>query len=68
MAEDGRGVILRVYEAAGKKTNAHLSVSQEDFRAVECNLMEEDEKQLASDPYGFDFTIRPFEIKTFRIC
>ena len=34
---------------------------------TECNLVEEDERKVRTKRNGFTFTIKPYEIKTFRI-
>ena len=33
----------------------------------ECDLMERKEKKWTHDGNGFEFTIKPYEIKTFRV-
>ena len=60
-------MILRLYEATGKKTNARLWAFSAEKKAAECNLMETDEADMPWQDDGFSFTINPFEIKTFRI-
>lgn len=66
-AEDGSGVILRVYEATGSRTDAAVTVGFPADQAVECNLMEERERDLEFDGRILRFTIKPFEIKTFLL-
>jgi alpha-mannosidase len=67
-AEDGRGIIMRVYESAGIRGNTNISLSAIPGEVYECNLMEEDENLMGTEGNSFSFHIKPFEIKTFRIC
>ena len=66
-AEDGRGLIIRVYEATGSKTNASLHTGFDLASVGECNMMEDDEDRLPHNLKSFDFCIKPYEIKTFRL-
>jgi alpha-mannosidase len=36
-------------------------------QVTECNLMEENEGEIAAADGEFTFNIRPFEVKTFRL-
>ena len=36
-------------------------------KVVECNMIEQDETPVEFDGESFEFTYRPFEVKTFRI-
>ena len=66
-AEDGNGYILRVYEVHGTRGKAEINLGF-DFKSVtECNLCEEDEKELAKPENSFTFRYSPNEVKTFRI-
>jgi alpha-mannosidase len=67
-AEDGRGIVIRVYESSGIRGNTRISLSIAPMEVYECNLMEEDGDLIQTDGNSFDFYIKPFEIKTFRIC
>lgn len=66
-AENGSGIIVRLYESGGTKTDVSLSTILPCSRVVECNLVETDETEVPTENGAFRFTIRPFEIKTFRI-
>ena len=47
MAEDNSGVIIRLYEAWGKRTNVHMRVRKEAGTVVrECSCMEYEEHEL----------------------
>jgi alpha-mannosidase len=67
-AELGEGYIVRVYEWKQRRSNrVRLAFGKPLARAVECNLVEEEEKAVEFDKNGLSFSILPFEIKTFKI-
>lgn len=57
---DGEGITVRVYEGVGKETKEKISVSFPYSKAFECNMVEEERKELESLSLSFS----PFEIKT----
>lgn len=66
-AEDGQGVIVRLYEAAGASTRAELRCGFALAEIAETNLIEEDAgpDAVKADRLRLDF--RPFEIRTLRL-
>lgn len=63
-AEDGNGVIVRLYEAYGQRTRTRISLAFADGKQVEeCDCLERKTKELTDDILNF----RPYEIKTLRI-
>lgn len=66
-SESGDGIILRMYEYENALTNAHVSLGIEAASIEECDLMEETIKVLDKTENGFDITIKPYEIKTYKI-
>jgi alpha-mannosidase len=67
-AQDGAGVIARVYEASGraaKDVNIHFAGGVQG--ASEVNLMEDSLRPIAVENNSIHFDLRPFEIKTFRL-
>ncbi len=67
-AEDGNGLIVRVYESQGARCNAHLQLGFTVKEAFECNLMEDIETDITlPNEKRLDFYIKPYEIKTFRL-
>ena len=66
-SEDGKGVVLRVYENQNKRTNACLTLAREPKQVYSCNLMEEKEDVLLPCMNKISFTILPYEIKTLYI-
>jgi alpha-mannosidase len=67
-AQDGVGVIARVYEASGRAANdikIHFVSGVQG--ASEVNLMEDSLRSIAVENNSIHFDLRPFEIKTFRL-
>lgn len=67
-AEDGSGVIVRMYEDHNARTPVTLTWHTKMRRIVECDLMENEIGEPAENTSAYTFTIKPFEIKTFKIC
>ncbi len=67
-AEDGNGLIARVYEAAGQPaTHVRIQFVGGIRGASEVNLIEEQLEPVAVKGDSVQFDLRPFEIKTFRL-
>ncbi|HZK39013.1 MAG TPA: glycoside hydrolase family 38 C-terminal domain-containing protein [Clostridia bacterium] len=66
-AQDGDGWILRLYEAEQRRGKVKVKYALPFERVTECNLMEENEEEIETADGEFSFTIKPFEVKTFRI-
>lgn len=66
-AEDHSGIIVRLYESSGTKTDMYLQTALPFSRVSECNLVEQEERDVPVDGNRFAFTIKPFEIKTFKL-
>jgi len=66
-AQDGDGIILRVYEAEQRRGTVSVKTALPLSRVTECNLMEENEGEIPVNGGEFSFKIRPFEVKTFRL-
>ena len=66
-AQDGDGWIVRVYEAEQRRGKVKISCALPFAQVTECNLMEENEGEIAAADGEFAFTIKPFEVKTFRL-
>ncbi len=69
LAEDGSGIILRLYECENAATKAQVTLgTASGFVSVEeCNLLEEPVKKLEPAGNGFAITIKPYEIKTYKV-
>ena len=57
---DGKGIVVRLYEALGFRTEDTPTLSFPYEKVEECNLVEEDRRKLKSLRLEFS----PFEIKT----
>lgn len=68
LSEDGKGVVLRFYEAHGKRTRVHAELPwAEHGTAAECDLMEQELEDAMDCEGTLEFEIKPFEIKTIKI-
>jgi alpha-mannosidase len=67
-AEDGDGVIVRLYETRRRRGPITLTTAFPLKRAVRTNLLEEEKHALAMDGNAVHYDIRPFEIVTLRLA
>ncbi len=66
-AEDGRGVIIRLYDSAGQRGRARIRL-QPDAKAVRlCDLLENDGHELEKEYGMWLLPYKPFEIITLRL-
>lgn len=63
-AEDGDGVVLRLYESLGRETVTRLSTTMPHARVVETDMLEVGEAAVDLEALSF----RPFQVRTFRLC
>lgn len=66
-AQDGRGYIIRVVEEEQKRGECMMKLNFGFEKVYECNMIEEDKAEIPCEDNGFSFTIKPFEVKTFRV-
>ncbi len=67
-AEDGDGIIVRMYESENALTEATLDWGMPVSSAESCNCLEQADGEPVSVENGkIHFTIKPYEIKTLRI-
>lgn len=67
-AEDGDGIIVRMYETYGMRTNAHVTIAENGASAiVECTCMEEEKEALSHENGTLVITLKPYEIKTIKL-
>ena len=66
-AENGEGLILRMYEAYGRQTNAVWNYGNAAPKAFECDMMEQRICELPQAENGFAVTFHPYEVKTFLL-
>ena len=65
-AEDGSGVIVRLYEAYGTRGECVLNTNLPFTAVVETDLLERTTRKLACKDGRVKFTVRPFEIITLK--
>jgi alpha-mannosidase len=68
-AEDSEDIIIRMYECYNRRTRAKVTFFKELLEVWECDLMENNMEKIGISSSGcsFEFTIKPYEIKTFKI-
>lgn len=66
-AEDSDALIIRMYECYNARTNAVLKVGRTFKKAVECDMLENEEKELTCFDGKVNLTFHPFEIKTVKL-
>ena len=67
-AMDGEGLIIRLYECFGRRTqDVRLTLGFDASAICACNLLEDDQNEIAENTRTATFSLRPYEIKTFRV-
>jgi alpha-mannosidase len=66
-AEDGKGLVLRMYEAEGLEKNFEVRFFGDIEESWETTLLEENRKKLIHRDRRINISISPYEIKTIRI-
>ncbi len=66
-AEDGDGLIVRVYDAYNTRGPATLTFARQIASAEETNMLEETVGPVDYTGHDLRFTVRPFGIATFRV-
>lgn len=66
-AEDDNGTIVRMYECYNRRIKTTARVFKGISQVWECDMMENNISEMYHDHNSFEFEIKPYEIKTFRI-
>jgi alpha-mannosidase len=66
-AEDGNGLIVRLYEAMRRRGKVRLRAGFDLSAVYHTNLLEENEQSLAHDSNQVEFSIKPYQIITLRL-
>jgi alpha-mannosidase len=66
-AEDGNGVIVRLYESQRRRGEIKLTAGFPVRAAYRTNLLEEAQAELTITGNTMSYAIRPYEIATFRL-
>jgi len=67
-AEDGKDIIVRLYEAYGGRGPAVLTFDRNITDVCECDLLERCTGAVDYNGSEIRFNIKPFEIRTFRVA
>lgn len=63
-AEDGDGIVIRMYESENALTKAKLTVNTSFEKAFVCNLLEEVEEEAPVSGNVIDVALKPYEVVT----
>lgn len=66
-AEDGNGIIVRLYESRRMRGQVQLKLGFAAEAAWETNLLEENESALSVENDSIQFNLKPYQIMTIRI-
>ena len=66
-AEDSDDLIVRIVERHGARAAVRLRLADAIAGAAECNLLEDDEADLAVENGAVTFEIQPYEIRTLKL-
>jgi len=66
-AEDGNGIIVRLYESQRKRGQVQITFRSDVESAWMTNLLEENESVLSADKDSIILNLKPYQIVTLRI-
>ena len=66
-AENGDGVVLRLYDAGNASKNVTLSFNENIKAAYECDMLENEMSPIDVRDNAFSVKVNNFEIKTIKI-
>lgn len=66
-AEDGNGVIIRMYESENALTKTKVTVNTDFAEAYVCNLLEETEQKAEVNGKDISVTLKPYEVVTLKL-
>ncbi|WP_223591734.1 alpha-mannosidase [Neobacillus bataviensis] len=66
-AEDDDSIVVRFYEYKQFRNKTNVTFAKPIRKAVECNLMEEEEMPADYQGKTLSFSVSPYEIKTFKV-
>ena len=66
-AENSDAIIIRLFEAHNKRTSVTATFCKELHSVTECDLLENDIAAIDANNHSFEFEIKPYEIKTFKL-
>jgi alpha-mannosidase len=66
-AENGNGIVVRLFESHGWQSDHVLKLPEGIRRVVETNLVERDEKELRASSNRVSLDFAPFQVRTLRL-
>jgi alpha-mannosidase len=66
-AEDGQGLIVRLYESQRRRGEFTLTAAFPLAEAWRTNLLEENQERLEIEDHQLRFSIKPYQIVTLRL-
>ena len=66
-AEDGKGIVVRMYESENSYTKAKVKVAGDYGKAFVCNLLEEEEQEAPVQAGEIAVTLKPYEVVTLKL-
>ena len=66
-ALDGEDTILRIYEYRNCRGPVTVTLADKAAHVWECDMLENPIRELETDGHSFTFTIKPYEVMTFRV-
>ncbi len=66
-AQDGHGIIVRLYECYGRRTKTALKLGFDFEHASVCDLLEDRLERANRAGNELEVSLRPYEIKSFRV-
>jgi alpha-mannosidase len=67
VAEEGEGIVLRLYEAFGSRCDCRLNIRLPFRRVDRVDLLERTQEQLACEAQTVELHLKPFEIVTLKL-
>jgi alpha-mannosidase len=67
-AEDGDDIIVRLYEFHNARARTTVTLFEKFGRVAECDLLENEIGPCDLENGRFSFDMKPYEIKTFKLC
>lgn len=66
-AEGDDSMVLRLYEFQNRRTKVQCKAFKDIQSVCECDMLENEVVEIQSERMSFNFEIKPYEIKTFKI-
>ena len=66
-AENGDGYIVRLYESSNSHSDGTIRFSSAPSYVALCDMLEGNEKQVACDGNDLKVSLRPYEIRTYKV-